>query len=432
MKRIIRRIICVVMLLCVFSVNPIHCSALSPFDVRRIAQEEARNAVNSVIYDKMGVGPMSEGAYNWANIRADESVNRAVGQLLPRIEALEKSSGASSQDISNLNNKVDDTNNKIDQNSEKVDNVQKSIDDLNKKSDNSDGSTVTGVRKILTAFIELANKIWDSIGMIFYGASFGENIGLLGYFGFQIDINSYVNSNVYTVMKTLAYSLVLLFFSVNMIETTIKYESVSLKGFIVMTIRIVIAKKLIDNCPKICTSIIKIVRDTIGQMWETKEVDLSDVMGKDILDKILNIGQSKLPFIGEIVDAILALVTAVPIILMSLSAFIVGAIILVKILLWSVDMVILVSVSPAFVACWSSDVTKQYFKNFIVTFIQASLQLLYMAIVFFLFQTFLATTVPDGDDMIMYMVRFVPNLIVMIAMAIMMIKPPKFLTNMLR
>lgn len=199
-----------------------------------------------------------------------------------------------------------------------------------------------------------------------------------------------------------------------------------------MTIRIVIAKKLIDNCPKICTSIIKIVRDTIGQMWETKEVDLSDVMGKDILDKILNIGQSKLPFIGEIVDAILALVTAVPIILMSLSAFIVGAIILVKILLWSVDMVILVSVSPAFVACWSSDVTKQYFKNFIVTFIQASLQLLYMAIVFFVFKKFLATTVPDVDNMAIYMVRFVPNLIVMIAMAIMMIKPPKFLTNMLR
>lgn len=449
MKRIIRRIICAVMLLCVFLVNPIHCSALSPFDeqmVRHIAKEEAKNAVDniakeeaknvvdSVIYNIMGpeVGPMSVGAYNWANKRADESLNSAVGQLLPRIEALEKSSGASSQDISNLNNKVDDTNNKIDQNSEKVDNVQKSIDDLNKKSDNSDGSTVTGVRKVLIAFIELANKIWNSIGMIFYGASFGENIGLLEYFNFQIDINSYINSNVYTVMKTLAYSLVLLFFSVNMIETTIKYESVSLKGFIVMTIRIVIAKKLIDNCPKICTSIIKIVRDTIGQMWETKEVDLSDVMGKDILDKILNIGQSKLPFIGEIVDAILALVTAVPIILMSLSAFIVGAIILVKILLWSVDMVILVSVSPAFVACWSSDVTKQYFKNFIVTFIQASLQLLYMAIVFFVFKKFLATTVPDVDNMAIYMVRFVPNLIVMIAMAIMMIKPPKFLTNMLR
>ncbi len=125
MKRIIRRIICVVMLLCVFSVNPIHCSALSPFDVRRIAQEEARNAVNSVIYDKMGVGPMSEGAYNWANIRADESVNRAVGQLLPRIEALEKSSGASSQDISNLNNKVDDTNNKGN-----TDLIEKAIDKI--------------------------------------------------------------------------------------------------------------------------------------------------------------------------------------------------------------------------------------------------------------------------------------------------------------
>lgn len=52
MKRIIRRIICAVMLLCVFLVNPIHCSALSPFDeqmVRHIAKEEAKNAVDSVI-----------------------------------------------------------------------------------------------------------------------------------------------------------------------------------------------------------------------------------------------------------------------------------------------------------------------------------------------------------------------------------------------
>lgn len=437
MKNIVKLLIGMIMILCITDLTSMRCyAALNPVErseVYGIARSEAERLYNERIYSIMGdgVGPMTPGAYNWANIRADEVRN----QLNARIDALGKV--ASSQEITDLNDKVDGTNSKLDENTSKVDKVQKTLDDINENSKkSSDGSTVSGVQKAVGLWIGAVNKTWEAIGAIFLGASFGENIGILEFFGFEVNINMYSGTTVYTVMETLAYSLVLLFFSVNMVETAVKYESISLKGFVTMAIRIVISKELIDNSPKICNAIIGVVRDTIGEMWTAKTESIKDLMDDKMISGLIAdaVGNGNIPFIGEIVDAILAIIYAVPMTLLSLAAFVVGALILVRMLLWSVDMIILITVSPAFVACWSSDVTKQYCKNFIVTFIQASLQLLYMAIVFFIFKTFLSSTVPDSDekDILIYVLKFIPNLLVMIAMAIMMIKPPKFLTNMLR
>ena len=90
-------------------------------------------------------------------------------------------------------------------------------------------------------------------------------------------------------------------------------------------------------------------------------------------------------------------------------------------------------VSPAFFACYSSDVTKQYFKSFVTQFIQVAIQVVFMAVVFFLGSTWLnktfsATTYKNASE---WFSAMIPNLIAMIAITRMMVKPPKVLTNLI-
>ena len=59
-------------------------------------------------------------------------------------------------------------------------------------------------------------------------------------------------------MKTLAYSLVLIFFSVNLIESTVKYEIVTLRGAVSFGGRLLVGKIVIDLSTTICMKVVGI------------------------------------------------------------------------------------------------------------------------------------------------------------------------------
>ena len=94
----------------------------------------------------------------------------------------------------------------------------------------------------------------------------------------------------------------------------------------------------------------------------------------------------------------------------------------------------LMVVSPAFFACASADVTKPYFKNFIINFIRCAFQIIFMAVVWVVVVQWQInkTTFGAYADLGSYIWNMVPNLFTMIAMTIIMIKPPKVLTSLIR
>ena len=143
-------------------------------------------------------------------------------------------------------------------------------------------------------------------------------------------------------------------------------------------------------------------------------------------------GESDLWVIGKLVDIVMVIIYMIPVLLIVMLICVVASIILIKVLIWSIDLVVLIAMSPVYVACWSSDATKQYCRKFVVTFIQASAQLLYMAVVFFIFKGWLISTTPTSFSQLSeFLSHYCQFSLILIVMAIMIIKPPKYLKNML-
>ena len=89
-------------------------------------------------------------------------------------------------------------------------------------------------------------------------------------------------------------------------------------------------------------------------------------------------------------------------------------------------------VSPLFFACASADVTKQYFKNFITAFLQCGLQIVFMVIIYGVGIRVLNNNEINGSGFMSYGVSTMNtyrSILVYIIMGILIVKPPKFLTN---
>ncbi len=355
--------------------------------------------------------------------------------LEARISSLEGNVGAGrKEDFDDVKNKVDSTSKET---QDKIDNSTDKIIDAGKdKSDtNTKQKEKTSILSGTLGIIDFSNKLWGVVEGIFFFSSVedGQIIEVLGY---SVDIEKLGTGDVYTAMKAIAYSLVLLFFSISIIENVAKYEMITLKGIVTMTIRIVVSKYLIDNSAKIFLKIIQIVREAIFTIISKtgQETLTGSALNKNELKEIIlnAAGESDLWVIAKIVDIVMVIIYMIPVTLIAIIVCTVAAIILIKVLIWSIDLVVLIVMSPVYIACWSSDATKQYCRKFVVTFIQASVQLLYMAVVFCIFKTWLISTTPTSmtqfSDFLSHYCQFS---FILIVMAIMIVKPPKYLKNML-
>ena len=138
--------------------------------------------------------------------------------------------------------------------------------------------------------------------------------------------------------------------------------------------------------------------------------------------------------IGPILDFLEGLILAVPVLLIILIMLIAVVFVMLKLVLRSLELSLLMIVSPAFFACYSSEITKPYFKNFILTFLQCALQIVFMAIVYALSAEFILgiNRVTDAVEAWVWFVKTLPNSLLCLAIAIMMIKPPKVLTSLVK
>ena len=81
------------------------------------------------------------------------------------------------------------------------------------------------------------------------------------------------------------------------------------------------------------------------------------------------------------------------------------------------------------------EITKPYFKNFILTFIQVAAQIVFMGIVYYIGASHVITEMGEIDGfegLISWFGKIAPNMLIIIAMSIMMIKPPRCLTNLIK
>lgn len=246
-----------------------------------------------------------------------------------------------------------------------------------------------------------------------------------------LNVKSFKNSAAYGIFVNVGYSLVLVFFAASLIENTIKYEIFTLRGSVQILGRLLISKLFIDLSGTICiyilnvcTSITSEIFDSAGEMLEWNIPNIASVV------------KSNVWLVGGILDVITAIIIIIPVIIIAIAMIFAASIIMVRLVLRSLELSLLIIVSPAFFACYSSDVTRPYFKSFIMTFIQCAVQIVFMAVVYFVGTSFIVNADTMNTDSIaevwLWFTNTAPMAIIALAIAIMMIKPPKVLTGLIK
>ncbi len=319
------------------------------------------------------------------------------------------------------NEKLDDIKNSM------VDETEKGVANYFEAQNTSipeDDNPAYSVFSFVDALVGGANNLWVHVGNTI------KEVGYTNEYGFSLDVKSYANNTINSIFRIFGYSLVLLFFAMNLIESTIKYEIFTLKGGLMTLGRLMVSKIFIDLSGTICLYLIDISGNLANQILEsgTENFEL-------IVPNIRSFfSSSDLWVIGSIIDVVVAVFIAIPVVLIALLVLITVCLVTVRLILRSIELSMMLAVSPAFFACYSSEVTKPYFKNFIVTFLQVVLQIVFMAVVYYIASNWMTTSVKfdEGIKVLEWFMQFLPNALVLLAMSIMMIKPPKVLTNLLK
>lgn len=333
---------------------------------------------------------------------------------------------AKKTDVSGIGTKVDDVKKAIEGESKKG--VASYFDDQKTTFSEGEQSPNDTIDNMAELQATVNNNLWDGIMAGFKGGEIQ-----LGDEKINFDPKSFIETDgslgktAYGFFIVLGYSLVLLFFSISLIDQTIKYEIFTLRGFVNIFGRLLISKAVIDISGWVCTTIITITQNLCNSiLTKTVTTNLTDIPE-------IKVETSDLFIVGPIVDILIKAILCLPVTLIITIVFVSGLLIMIKLLLRSLELTMLTVVSPAFFACVSSNTTVPYFKNFITTFLQAALQIVFMAIVYLVAVDKL--TIDDIDsiaDVGGWVLRVFPNAIIVLAMAIMMVKPPRVLTGLIK
>lgn len=144
-------------------------------------------------------------------------------------------------------------------------------------------------------------------------------------------------------------------------------------------------------------------------------------------------------YIGYLLDLLDGLIKILPMIVAILVLIVIGWIVGIKLKMRQIEICCMMAISPLFFACASSDAMQEYFKKFIMSFISVVIQTLFMAIVILVGMTWFndeVLAVLDGDVFLITgdrtLVDFFGDIFIIIAMGVMLIKPPAVLQNLVR
>lgn len=235
---------------------------------------------------------------------------------------------------------------------------------------------------------------------------------------------------IYPVFQVIAYSLIILFVGINAIESALQYEMFTLRGGVKIFGRLIFAKIFVDLSLTICQSIV-----SIGVGW------MNDILktAKDIMDNLqLSLtgpDPSGLWIVGAIIDFINSIAYTAMILPIMLLLLILVFIILCKLFIRSFEIAMLQCVSPAFFACLCGETTKEYFKRFMLSYISVILDVVFTAIIFYIYAQYLSgfthtMDISSADDMISMSGQAFSFVFVSIGAFILMIKTPRVLKNL--
>lgn len=235
---------------------------------------------------------------------------------------------------------------------------------------------------------------------------------------------------IYPVFQTIGYSLIIILVAVNAIESALQYDMFSLRGAMKIVGRLLFAKIFVDLSLTICQAII-----SIGVGWTNDILSLTKGILNDLQLTLTGPDASGLWIVGWIVDfftGILFLVIIGPI---AIALAIATLCIICKLFIRSFEIAMLQCVSPAFFACICGEATKEYFKRFIISYLSVVLDVVFTAIVFYIYAQYLNgfikdISITDMNEVLSMQGGFVSFIFVSFGAFILMVKTPRVLKNL--
>ena len=276
---------------------------------------------------------------------------------------------------------------------------------------------------IFNCYTEFLKAVIDCFSLL------GGNSSTTVAFFSGFDYNQ-IAQTIYPIFQAIAYSLIVILVGVNAIESALQYEMFTLRGGFKIAARLIFAKVFVDLSLIICQSIV-----SIGVGW------MNDILktAKDILDNLqLSLtgpDPSGLWIVGAIVDFINSIAYTAMILPIMLILLILVFIIMCKLFIRSFEIAMLQCVSPAFFACLCGEATKEYFKRFIMSYISVILDVVFTAIIFYIYAQYLSgfmqtMDISSASDMISMSGQAFSFVFVSLGAFILMIKTPRVLKNL--
>ena len=234
------------------------------------------------------------------------------------------------------------------------------------------------------------------------------------------------------MFKIFAYALIIIFSGVNALETALQYEMFTImRGGVKILARLTFAKIWVDISLIVCRGIVAIATDWLGQITRLT----ADITNS--IDVGVSLQHSDAWIVGWIIDFFNGvLLAAAGIFLILLPLVVLILIMFVKLFIRSFELAMLQCVSPVFFACLTGEATKQYFKRFILTYISVVVEVVFMAVIWYIYVEYLnqAFSVSTQANTVLEMLSLEGGIInffmVSVGAYILMIKPPQVLKNL--
>ena len=247
------------------------------------------------------------------------------------------------------------------------------------------------------------------------------------FYGF--DYNA-VADKIFPLFRTFAYALIIIFAGVNALETALQYEMFTMRGGVKILARLTFAKIWVDISLIVCRGIVAIATDWLGQITQ---------LTADIANS-LNVGvslqHSDAWIIGWLIDFFNGLLLAAGILLLLIPLVVLILIMFVKLFIRYFELAMLQCVSPVFFACLTGEATKQYFRKFILTYISVVVEVVFMALIWYIYVEYLnqAFSVSTQANSVLELFSLEGGIMnffmVSVGAFILMIKPPQVLKSL--
>lgn len=270
------------------------------------------------------------------------------------------------------------------------------------------------------SFIAFVNARWEELGDIISEFALGTD-STLGFTPLQ---TKEFADRYSLIFKPVGYALFLLFFLVSVAEHGfLSFDLLREKGLMQLLLSLLFAKVWIDLSTTVCFLILSVCNETASLI--NLDFTRNILVAPEIRPQF-----SRIPVFGVFISLFSAVESAVPILIVGLIILVTAIIIVVKLTVRSFELVCLTLISPVFFALAADLRSRRYFEKFLSSYVNVSLDIVMISVMSLITTKILnglSASPVIGAGLFRWLPNYYPVCAVVLALAVLTVKPPKIL-----